>query len=215
MSPGTEPPAIYTIEMRKPSSWKGPGWPGKQKRPIPVTASICLDFASSSSFTPLESRPALILAPAKTWHPAVGEAMWEQAKARAAETGATVVWCDGGHGGLSGIADGARTSEVVQAGPGSWSRPVGIPFPFDADARTFYERHGQRAALGAVWAVAGVGVVVDIAVRTAVTRRLGGAAAAAGVAGAASVRGAVDALLRRLGVRRDAAPAQGNLLDVD
>lgn len=99
--------------------------------------------------------------------------MWEQAKARAAETGASIVWCDGGRGGLSGIADG-RYSEIVQVGPGSWTKPLGVPYPFDERRRTFYERGGQLAALGAVWTVVAAGYIVEVAF-AAVGQRWAGA----------------------------------------
>lgn len=157
LTPGTEPPSVFTIELDRPKGIQGP-----KKRPVPITASICLDFASTSSFTPLESRPALILAPGKTWHSSVGLAMWEQAKARAAETGASVLWCDGGRGGLSGIAS-PRYSEIVQVGPGSWTKQLGVPYPFDT-RRTFYERGGQRMAFAAVWLVIAAGAAIEGAV---------------------------------------------------
>ncbi|KAI0776360.1 hypothetical protein BC629DRAFT_1525791 [Irpex lacteus] len=147
LTPGHEAPGIFTIELPKPL--KGHN--------IPVSASICLDFASSSSFTSFDSRPALILAPARTWHIGVGSAMWEQAKARAAETGSTVVWCDGGEGGISGIANGAY-SEIVQVGPGSWVKRLGIPYPFD-EKRTTYAWGGDWLAFVVVWALLGPGYV--------------------------------------------------------
>jgi hypothetical protein len=205
LSPGTEPPSIFTIEMERPPKYKGLGWPRSEVRPIPVTASICLDFASSSSFTALDAAPALVLAPASTWHPRVGEAMWAQAQARAAETGATVVWCDGGRGGLSGVASGGRAGTVVQVGPGTWSLPVAIPHPFDASRRTVYARGGQLGAFFAVWAVAGVGLGVE-AVQRRVGVRLGWVVV--------GVRRAAEALLRRRGAQQGAAPPQGNLLDL-
>jgi predicted amidohydrolase len=141
LTPGHEAPGIFTIELKKP--FKG--------RTVPVSASICLDFAFSSSFTSLSSRPALILAPAKTWHIGVGLAMWEQAKARAAETGSTVVWCDGGKGGISGVANGAY-SEIVQVGPGSWVKHIAIPHPFN-ERRTFFTWGGDGVAFLIVWIV--------------------------------------------------------------
>lgn len=147
MTPGHQAPSVYTIELPKPL--KGHN--------IPISASICLDFASSSSFTSFHSRPALILAPARTWHIGVGFAMWEQAKARAAETGSTVVWCDGGEGGISGIATAAY-SEIVQVGPGSWVKRLGVPYPFD-ETRTIYTWGGNTFAFIVVWALLGLGSV--------------------------------------------------------
>ena len=125
--------------------------------------------------------------------------MWEQAKARAAETGATVVWCDGGRGGLSGFADG-RASEVVQTGPGTWIKAVGIEHPFDASYRTAYGRGGQLAAFAVVWAVAGAGFGVDM---------LAGRLPMVGGA-----RRVWQALLRRRDAQRGSGPPQGNLVDL-
>lgn len=211
LTPGTEPPAIFTLELPAPKGIKQPKWaPGPNfTRPIPLTASICLDFAHTSAFTSLATRPALILAPARTWHASVGRAMWEQAKARAAETGATVLWCDGGAGGLSGLAD-ARYSEVVQAGPGSWAKPVPVAHPFDA-RRTLYMRGGQAAAFGAAWGVVLLGGAVEFAVVRVVAGAAGGGLPGV-LAALRAVRDAVQALLRR--GRAKATPPVGNLLDI-
>lgn len=206
LTPGTEPPSIWTFDMPAPRGTRKPDWAPSYPftRPIPLTASICLDFAHTSSFTPLESRPALILAPARTWHPSVGQAMWEQAKARAAETGATILWCDGGKGGLSGIADG-RYSEVVQVGPGSWAKPIAVQYPFD-ERRTVYLWGGQYEGFAAVWAVVAVGGVVEVTL-------VRGAAAFGGML--AGLRGVVQAVVRRTGAKRGSEGIpQGNLIDV-
>ncbi|KAG6867915.1 hypothetical protein C0993_009545 [Termitomyces sp. T159_Od127] len=98
-------------------------------RPIPVTASICLDFAFPSLFTELESKPALILAPGRTWDIAVGLTMWQQIRQRAEELGTMILWCDGGDGGVSGIAGGGF-EDFAQVGLGSWVKTVGIQYPF-------------------------------------------------------------------------------------
>ena len=156
MVAGKEAPRIAKFDMTAPKGY-GPGWgPGpNHTRPITLSASICLDFASSTSFTSFDERPALILAPAKTWQVGVGYAMWEQAKARAAEIGTTVLWCDGGEGGLSGIARGDY-SEIVQRGSGSWSKTIALEYPFDQH-RTVYGAAGQYGALLAVWFICGAG----------------------------------------------------------
>jgi hypothetical protein len=62
--------------------------------------------------------------------------MWEQAKARANEIGSMVLWCDGGDGGVSGIA-GQGINEITQVGQGSWVRRIGVQYPFD-ERRTVY-----------------------------------------------------------------------------
>ena len=99
MTPADEKPSIFTMELGHPRDYTAPAWaPGpNHTRPLALTASICLDFTFASALAPvLPSRPALVLAPARTWHAAVGRAMWAVAAARAAEAGALVLWCDGG-----------------------------------------------------------------------------------------------------------------------
>lgn len=56
--------------------------------------------------------------------------MWSQAKQRAEEMGSMVLWCDGGDGGVSGIA-GRGFHDVTQVGSSSWVRTIGIQYPFD------------------------------------------------------------------------------------
>lgn len=200
MIPGNRAPEIYTLDMGTPGGRTPGGWAPapNHTRPIGITASICLDFASSSSFTSLSSRPAVILAPAKTWHVGVGYAMWEQAKARAAETSSTVVWCDGGDGGIGGIASGDY-SEVVQRGSGTWTRTFPLPYPL-TERPTFYMEFGQYAAFGIVWAVvaSGYGVKGSLALLT------GGRHAATG---------ALRLVLGRIRAIRQPTPAQASLLD--
>lgn len=67
--------------------------------------------------------------------------MWEQAKSRANEIGSMVLWCDGGATGVSGIGGGG-ISEIMQVGAGSWTRTVGLQFPFD-QRRTVYATIGE------------------------------------------------------------------------
>jgi hypothetical protein len=71
--------------------------------------------------------------------------MWEQAKARAAEIDSMVLWCDGGQGGVSGIA-GRGIDEVTHVGHGSWARKIGLAYPHDEN-RTVYARSGDSAVL--------------------------------------------------------------------
>jgi hypothetical protein len=91
----------------------------------------------------------LILGPARTWNVDVGLAMWEQARARAEEIGSTVLWCDGGDGGVSGIAGGGIES-VMQVGEGSWVRRIGVRYPAD-DRQTVYARTKGVLGIGLVW----------------------------------------------------------------
>ncbi|OBZ79447.1 hypothetical protein A0H81_00796 [Grifola frondosa] len=164
LTPSSEPPTIWSLPLPPPgkkynkTEWS-PTYPFV--RPIPITSSICLDFSSASSFAGLPTRPALILAPARTWHVGVGHAMWEQAKARAEETGSMVLWCDGGAGGVSGVA-GRGMHEVMRVGAGSWARTVGVSWPFD-ERRTIFSAGGSSAALMAAWGVLGLGWVAESA----------------------------------------------------
>lgn len=132
LSHSTIPPTIFTLDLIHPKDVNKTEWaPGPNfTRPIALTASICLDFAHPSQFKELDSRPALILAPARTWDVSVGSAMWSQAKQRAEEMGSMVLWCDGGDGGVSGIA-GRGFHDVTQVGSSSWVRTIGIQYPFD------------------------------------------------------------------------------------
>jgi len=158
---------IYKLLLGSPqgtpkSDWaEGPDY----TRPIPITSSICLDFASQSSFLSLDSRPALILAPARTWHPSVGLAMWNQARQRAHETGSTILWCDGGEGGLSGVIGGGF-EEPFQSGEGSWTKTIGLPYPF-SERKTVFMWVGNLGGFiialmlaGAGWAVQATAVVL-------------------------------------------------------
>lgn len=102
-----------------------------------------------SPFDDLPSKPALILAPARTWDTSVGHVMWQQARQRAEELDTMILWCDGGKGGVSGIA-GKGYHEIFEAGEGSWSRNVGIGYPF-RDQRTIYARLGDWFTILLIW----------------------------------------------------------------
>ncbi|THH06348.1 hypothetical protein EW145_g4155 [Phellinidium pouzarii] len=119
--------------------------------PVSITASICLDFAHPSIFSSLARRPTLILAPARTWHPSIGSAMWEQARARAEEIGSAVLWCDGGAQGISGIG-GHRLElgEILQVGLGSWTRTIGLEIEA-GDKRTIYGFFGPWLSMALIW----------------------------------------------------------------
>ncbi|KAF9448186.1 hypothetical protein P691DRAFT_801235 [Macrolepiota fuliginosa MF-IS2] len=150
-----EPPSAFTAEVvySKRSRYPVAG----HKREVNVTTSICLDFSAPSQFDNLDMKPGLILAPARTWDVTVGYTMWKQASQRAHEIGSTLLWCDGGAGGVSGVA-GQGLNEVVQRGPGSWVRNIGLEYPFH-DQRTFFARYGNSALI-LFWAlVAGVPLV--------------------------------------------------------
>ena len=119
-----------------------------------ITGSICMDFAHPEPFADLSQRPALILGPARTWDTGISTAMWEQAKSRAAEVGASLLWCDGGVNGISGVATRGIDS-AMQLGAGSWVRTIGLEKDFD-ESRTPYGRYGVRLPLLVIWGVFGV-----------------------------------------------------------
>ena len=165
MLPSDEEPVIYELPLGPPkgthkSDWaEGPDY----TRLIPITSSICLDFSSQSSFLSLDSRPALILAPARTWHPSVGLAMWNQARQRAHETGSTILWCDGGEGGVSGVIGGGF-EEPSQFGDGSWTKTIGLSHPFPKHKTIFTSAWvGNIGAFIIVWAMTGSGLGIQVA----------------------------------------------------
>ncbi|CAK5280311.1 unnamed protein product, partial [Mycena citricolor] len=146
---GVSPPDMYTLPLQKPNKVPNQQWGGRT-RPLNITAAICMDFAAPSPFQDLPSRPSLILAPARTWDPAIGARMWEEVKLRANELGSVALWCDGGPGGVGGVA-GHGFHDFYQAGPdGAWSRSLNIPFPFDG-RRTLYSRFGDAIILAGSW----------------------------------------------------------------
>ncbi|KAG6821378.1 hypothetical protein H0H93_014175 [Arthromyces matolae] len=139
-----ESPNITTFLLGPPKGYNKTEWVPQgppYTRPLPVTASICLDFAFPSLFSELRTKPALILAPARTWDIAIGTSMWQQARQRAEELGTIVLWCDGGDGGVSGIGGGGF-QEFMQVGLGSWVKTIGIPYPFD-ERRTVFASFGD------------------------------------------------------------------------
>ena len=138
MLASNEEPTIYELSLGPPKGTRKTDWAKgpEYSRPIPISSSICLDFSSQSAFLSLDSRPALILAPARTWHPSVGLAMWNQARQRAHETGSIILWCDGGEGGLSGIVGGGF-EEPLQFGEGSWTKTIGLTYPFSEKKTVF------------------------------------------------------------------------------
>ncbi|KAG1889533.1 hypothetical protein F4604DRAFT_1712867 [Suillus subluteus] len=199
--PSTDPPALYNFELGPPKWATKPEWSStpNHTRPLTITSSICFDFAFSSAFSSLDSKPALILAPARTWDSTVSLAMWEQAKSRANEIGSVVLWCDGGATGVSGVGGGG-ISEIMQLGAGSWTRMIGLQFPFN-QSKTVYAVVGDFGVLVLLVAImmGGSSVVHHLP------------ALSGSLSGSRSVLQAVP-LLRRLlpGRRRD----QESLIDV-
>lgn len=166
-------PEIYELELHAPNKNKKWTPAPPYERTIPLTAAICLDFASPTIFTPLDSRPALILAPAQTWHHDVSRAMWEQARARAEEAGSFVLFCDGGAQGSSGVA-GHGIREPIQFGSGSWTRTIGVEWPFN-QRRTLYMWGGETLPVGIVWLLVAGGWAIEVLILHG-TRGFGGSA---------------------------------------
>lgn len=155
------PPPKYSVPLPtpnyRPKSDKTT-WP----RTIPITAAVCLDVSAplapavSVNHTDEEAgRPALILAPARTWHPEIGKVTFAHASMRAMGQGASVSWCGGGEGDVSGIGALAANGLGPVGGIGqvgtsaSWIRTIGIPFPCDAKdfALTWRSRWGDLTAV--------------------------------------------------------------------
>ncbi|KAF8741864.1 Syntaxin 6, N-terminal, partial [Rhizoctonia solani] len=161
------PPPRYPLQLAAPKKHpQGEIWP----RTIPLSAAICLDVSAPlAASVPVNKtelgRPALILAPARTWHPEIGKTMFQYASMRATEQGASILWCDGGEGGVSGIGGLAAqglglVGGVGQVGTGrSWLQTIGIPFPYDAEdfAPTWYARWGDLSTIILALAFLGVG----------------------------------------------------------
>ncbi|CAE6524089.1 unnamed protein product [Rhizoctonia solani] len=166
------PPPRYPMNLEVPISNKK-----KEVRTIPLSTAICLDFSAPlATSVPVNNtelgRPALILAPARTWHPDIGKTMFQYASMRATEQGASILWCDGGEGGVSGIGGLAAqglglTGGIGQIGTGeSWLQAVGIPFPYDAQdfTPTWYAQWGDMTAIILGLALLGVGPAAPAAV---------------------------------------------------
>jgi hypothetical protein len=72
--------------------------------------------------------------------------------------GSLALWCDGGeesaeNRALSGIV-GAQNSQPFQSGRGSWVKTIGLPYPFNSQRQTLYNRMGSTGSLVMFWAVA-------------------------------------------------------------
>ncbi|KAF9513039.1 hypothetical protein BS47DRAFT_1013047 [Hydnum rufescens UP504] len=159
ITPSTEPPTVHTIQI--PYGFRQGRKHQYPKRPLSLTASICLDFAHPGGLLTLGERPDVILAPASTWDASIGEGMVQQARMRADEVGATLLWCDGGGSageGVSAVVGRGETGESV--GRRSFVRTIGIPWLGGDESddrvvagRTLYARGGDALALSLVWAL--------------------------------------------------------------
>ena len=138
---GKVPPSVVPIKL---GSTAHP----KHQWNITISTSICLDFAHPSN--DFESKPSLILGPARTWHPNVGRVMMEMAKQRAEELGTRVLWCDGGNGGVSGVVGMGESG--VHVGHGTWVERLSFEIPID-EKRTVFGTAGAVPGLLFVWAL--------------------------------------------------------------
>ena len=73
-----------------------------------------------------------------------------------------VLFCDGGAQGASGVA-GHGIREPVQFGSGSWTRTIGVEWPFK-QRRTLYMWGGETLQLGIVWLLLGGGWAAEVLV---------------------------------------------------
>lgn len=87
----------------------------------------------------------------------MGEAMMEQARMRADEIGAVLLWCDGGGSdqlGVSGVVgNGEQGSQV---GRGTLVRNVGAPWSdnvFERERQTWYAWGGNGMTFTVLWGV--------------------------------------------------------------
>ena len=85
--------------------------------------------------------------------------MWEQARERAEEAGGMVLFCDGGAQGASGVT-GHGIREPVQFGSGTWTRTIGVEWPFK-QRRTLYMWGGETLQFGIVLILLGGGWATD------------------------------------------------------
>jgi hypothetical protein len=123
--------------------------------------------------------------------------MFQHASMRAAEQGASILWCDGGEGGVSGVGGLAAqglglVGGIGQVGTGrSWLQTIGIPFPYDAEdfGPTWYGRWGDLSTIVLALALLGFGP----------------AAPAANLVG-----GSVSWVYKRLGKKRELGNGQRN-----
>jgi hypothetical protein len=85
-----------------------------------------------------------------------------------------VLFCDGGAEGASGVA-GHGIREPVQFGSGTWTRTVGVAWPFNQH-RTLYMWGGEALQSGFVWLILGAGWATEILVLRGTLGGFGGAA---------------------------------------
>ncbi|KAI8619263.1 hypothetical protein BC830DRAFT_1165506 [Chytriomyces sp. MP71] len=142
------------------------------KRPIVVSAGICLDLDHAALFSGLQGRADVLLSPAGTWSVRVGDVHTRMAAGRAVEQGVGVLRCDA-RGGVSGYLDRRGREKVMFRGEEMReSFVITVPVPLET-TRTWYSIWGDWFAWIAVLAMS-LMMAVD-------KRNLDGAVAWAGV----------------------------------
>ena len=86
-----------------------------------------------------------------------------------------VLFCDGGAQGASGVA-GHGIREPIQFGSGSWTRTIGIQWPFN-QRRSLYMWGGEYLPVGFVWLLVGGSSAVEVLIQHGTLRGIRGAAA--------------------------------------
>ncbi|KAG8822288.1 hypothetical protein FRC19_006265 [Serendipita sp. 401] len=128
---GQAPPSTVLIQL---------GTVSKPRSRWNMTLSTMIGPDFAHPFTNLDTRPTLILGPARTWQLHAGRVMIEMARRRADELGTTVLWCDDGEAGLSGLVGQGHSG--VQVGYGSWVKRMSVEVPLN-EARTPYGCMGE------------------------------------------------------------------------
>jgi len=74
-----------------------------------------------------------------------------------------VLFCDGGAQGASGVA-GHGIREPVQFGTGTWTRAIGVQWPFN-QRRTLYMWGGEYLPVAFVWLLVGGSSAIEVLIR--------------------------------------------------
>ena len=92
--------------------------------------------------------------------------MAQLAAARADEIGASILWCDGGSGGVSGVYGygTGRGLQISQRGNGgTFIKYIGVPNPFEPREKwkTMFGKVGNLGSLFVIWGLVWVGALVE------------------------------------------------------
>jgi hypothetical protein len=106
-----------------------------------------------------------------------------------------VLFCDGGAEGVSGVA-GHGIREPVQFGSGSWTRTVGVAWPFNQN-RTLYMWGGDALPFGFVWLLLGAGWATQALILRGTLDESGGVAASGSFLRLRELLGKIRGVIRR------------------